>query len=180
VTNTDQTSAQGPEGLQRRTIVKAGAHAAWAVPAITIATAAPAFAGSTQSSVSVGLLTSASRSGSTLTVSNGSISNTGLATTQNLQVTVQLVPTGVGGGADFRNATVTTTPNGFSVSPNPSVNNAAKSITYTFVAGSQLSGPLGSTSFNPVFNLVNANAGQIIITPTVSNGTGSSASRTFT
>jgi len=35
---------EGRSGLSRRTVMKAGAHAAWAIPAITVVTSAPAFA----------------------------------------------------------------------------------------------------------------------------------------
>src|SRR5687767_13882478 len=36
--------AQGGRGVSRRSVVRAGAHAAWAVPVISVATAAPAAA----------------------------------------------------------------------------------------------------------------------------------------
>lgn len=40
-------AAEAPTGMQRRSVVKAGANLAWAVPAITLASAAPALAAST-------------------------------------------------------------------------------------------------------------------------------------
>ena len=39
-------STERPTGFNRRTLIKAGAHAAWAVPAIQIVAASPAFAAS--------------------------------------------------------------------------------------------------------------------------------------
>lgn len=51
----------------RRTVIKVGANAAWAVPAIQIAAATPAFAGSTDATLTA-LVTKTAQSGNTLTL----------------------------------------------------------------------------------------------------------------
>jgi hypothetical protein len=90
-TGTTSTS----HGFSRRSLVKAGAHAAWAVPVVTVVTSAPAFAAtSDQAALSVATVT-ASRADRVVTVT-AQVSNTGAAATTGLQVRVSLNPHGAG------------------------------------------------------------------------------------
>jgi hypothetical protein len=176
VTKPDQNDVQDSSaGIQRRTVVRAGAHAAWAVPAITLATAAPAMAISGTSNA-VATLLSASRSGSTVTLTGGAISNLGTTATQNLTVAVTVTPDDPT-TADFQASSITT-PAQFNLTstvPNDDTN----SVTFIFTSIGNI-GVAGSRSFNPTVTLApTAGPGSITISPNITNGSEVPASTTF-
>lgn len=104
------TSEQHPRaGVNRRTLMRTGAHAAWSIPAVQLVTQAPAYAASGPAALSVTATNSGWTGNSTVnarfTVTT-TVTNTNAQPTTNLSVTYTL-PTGV-------NATVTP-PAGWSV-----------------------------------------------------------------
>jgi hypothetical protein len=99
--NTNATRSSAPAGqlISRRSVVRAGAAAAWSVPLVQVVSAAPAIAQSVTKSNLAAVLTTAEYTNSSTLHIVGSVTTTGAAPTS-LQMTVQL-PTGVtASGAD--------------------------------------------------------------------------------
>jgi len=169
VTNSDQTPVQAPEGLQRRTVVKAGAHAAWAVPAITLATAAPAFAGSGTPSVSAsGVSGTVTGTGNNRSLDVAStIANTGDGATTSLTVTYTITGASLTFGA----------PTGISAGWSSSSTGGTGTATYVFTrTGTQLAGgdsvPLNFSAPASRPNATVPYAGNIAVNPTPTPGSG--------
>src|SRR4051794_40588727 len=89
----DGTTEQ-ESGFSRRTVVRAGAAAVWAVPAIQLATAAPALAASGPAALVSFSLTGSRGNGlnATKLTLNGAITNANTEPTQSASVALSLIP----------------------------------------------------------------------------------------
>lgn len=135
---------EGRSGLSRRTVIKAGAHAAWMVPAITVITTAPAFATGSNDPV-LGLSgTSASWAGSSqsaiLTI-KFTITNTGVSPTSGVQATLAFEAGGAGQAAYWvpKNQQYTSVDSGWSIDTS-----GKASPKFTFVGVGQVQGSANS------------------------------------
>lgn len=118
-------SLQGTSGVSRRSVMKAGAAAAWTVPLIQVVAAAPAVATSGMSTLALsGATGSWSGKSANLNV-QVTIQNTGAVATTSLQVTMTFGSAWTSGKASATNWTAT-----------PAGDTATK--TYTFTAATQL------------------------------------------
>lgn len=172
------TESIASQGSTRRTVVRAGATAAWVVPAIQLVGVAPAFAASGPAALSVTLAPPVRTPGTTAPTALrslnlvSSIDNANSSATVGLTVVVHLVPTGAA-GFDFYNTTATgAPPMGFAAPVKSFVIGNDKSVTFAYTATSQLSGN-GTTAFNPSFDLLTPQSGTVTVTA-VPGGAGTS------
>lgn len=142
--STDEFSTpDGPDArTTRRTVVRGAATAAWAVPAITLMSAAPAVAASGPAAVAVGTFNAqrvnilVDLAGNTLNPCT--ISNLNTQATTALVVIVEFEPQGAAG--DFSTATVNTAPTGWGSPVVTSYGTGNRSRRFTYTAPTQLSG----------------------------------------
>lgn len=153
-------------GLSRRTVIKAGAHAAWAIPAVTVVTSAPAFAAQS------GQLTSDP-------VPSGSGAWTGPSNTRTIPCTINVANKGAADTvgliltASFPSGwdpAVGTPSNGWTVSKSVNV--------FTFTPPAQV-GAGKTATFDVTFSPKSSNKNRtvsITLNTTVQNGTAESGS----
>jgi len=151
---TNQTESKR-SGMSRRTVVKTGAHAAWAVPAISLATAAPAMASSGAVLSISG--TSANRAVAILTAS-ASVDNTGTQTTSGLQLIVDISST----SGNATGVTAATTPTGWGtpVKTNP----GSQLARFTYTATGQLANGASQSFSGATYTIPIGQAGPGTIT----------------
>lgn len=150
-------------GTTRRTVVRGAATAAWAVPAITLMSAAPAVAASGPAAVAVGTY-NAQRVGGLAgnTLSASTISNLNTLATTALVVIVEFEPNA---GGNFGTSTVNTAPTGWGSPVVASYGAGNVNRRFTYTAPTQLSGTGTPANASRAFGM------NINLTPTASAGT---------
>lgn len=161
----DEPTMSEGRALSRRTVVRAGAHAAWVIPAVSLVTAAPALAASNHTLQFTATSAAKANNGNgqpyTPTVTFTLHNNSAATTTAGLQVTITF-PSTAG------NITPPASVSGWSISPT-TVQNAPASFTLTRTT--QLAGGADAT-FSGVFtsNDTNKNvSGSVSFTANTSN-----------
>lgn len=136
-------------GLSRRSVLRAGAHAAWVVPVVTVATASPAMAhhspGHTTppaTAPDLALTGFVPRRGTTAKATIG-VANTGDAAAENVQVTIS-IPNSTGGNGAWNRGTLSVSgvSAGWTVS-GPTTNGTT--TTFTFTRDTALAGGTSET-----------------------------------
>lgn len=176
--------AAAEKGLSRRTVMRTGAHAAWAVPAISVATAAPALAASGPAALSVILAPIGVRVPLNTVNINATVTNNNTLATTDFQVVLDLYPDSPGDGFDWTPGATSSTPTGFSAPIKGSVPSQEFGVRFTYIATSQLAGsgaaPSNSRSFAATVTIANARAGTAVLTALPGGaGTAGSDQRTF-
>lgn len=165
-------------GLSRRQVVKAGAHSAWAVPLITIATAAPALAVSGQGSLVASRFTAYyEKNRNHFRLNLGPIKNTGSGTTGQVTVVFRVPQPQQYAGAAPR--LVGPKPKGWSYAGSGSYPGG---WTFTFVSAADLDPGESTPLLNARFKFTapdNCTASQVSATATASNATPAAASATL-
>ena len=160
--SSERSSAPDSQLLSRRTLVRAGATAAWAVPAIQVVAAAPAFAAGSGGPTT---LTPATPTGkytsSTALNVTASVTNSGTQSANNLQLTITL-PTA---------ATGTVTATGWTVT--------GSGTTFVFTADSPLVAT-ASVGFDVTFAVTRNPAGSVSVIATADNAPQQTASNAVT
>jgi hypothetical protein len=138
----EDLNQQDRAGMTRRSVVRAGAAAAWAVPLVTVAAAAPSFAASGEADLSSSKLGTASR-GTGGQTDRATIPIT--ITNTNTQPSGTLTVTIVSAANDLHNGQAA--PAGWTVVASGGTNGNRNTVTYT--AGAPIGGntSLGSLNF---------------------------------
>lgn len=126
-------------GTTRRTVIRTGATAAWAVPAIVLVSAAPAMAASGPAALAVGTW-NAQRAGSLAgcTLSPCTITNQNTLATTALQLIIEFEPTNA--GDSFGTSTVNTAPTGWGAATVSSYGPSNRFRRFSYNAPPQLTG----------------------------------------
>jgi hypothetical protein len=149
----EDLNQQDRTGMTRRSVVRAGAAAAWAVPLVTVAAAAPSFAASGPADLGTSTITSVTRSGKDVTITGLTIKNTNSQSTNGLKVTIT------------SNKTVA------SIGSNPSGWTASLSgNTITLLAASPVGGNSSAAPVNFTFTLQVGSASSITVQATTTGG----------
>lgn len=125
-----ENSSMTRRGVSRRSVMKAGAAAAWSVPLVQVVAAAPAVAVSGPAALSATAGTGSWNGNSANLNTQVTITNTGNNVTSSLQVTFTFDSPWTGGSA--------TAPTGWTLG-------ASSATSFTFVAGTQLAAGSNTT-----------------------------------
>jgi len=152
-----EVTERSSRGISRRSVMKAGAAAAWSVPLVQVVAAAPAVAVSGPTSLSATGGTGGWNGNSANMATRITITNTGANDTSSLQVTFTFTSGWVSGTASA--------PTGWAPG-------ASSATSFTFVAGTQLAAGQ-SVEVAPTFTSTNGKgfAAQIAVSPTATGST---------